>query len=111
MVVVVWTPRDENHRIISMRKANEREQEFYGHTDWIDEDDAPELTDAFFEQADDEYNNSVLIKRGFASKKIVNLDSDIIAIFKTTGENWQAKMNDVLREWVNCHPNLQHNEG
>jgi len=74
-------------------------------TDWIDEDDAPELTDAFFEQAD-EYNNGVLIKRGFASKEIVNLDSDIIAIFKATGENWQTKMNDVLREWVNSHPNL-----
>ncbi len=74
-------------------------------TDWIDEDDAPELTDAFFEQAD-EYNNGVLIKRGFASKEIVNLDSDIIAIFKATGENWQAKMNDVLREWVKLHPDL-----
>ena len=73
--------------------------------DWIDEDDAPELTDAFFEQAD-EYNNGVLIKRGFVSKEIVNLDSDIIAIFKATGENWQAKMNDVLREWVKSHPNL-----
>lgn len=74
-------------------------------TDWIDDDDAPELTDVFFEQAD-EYNNGVLIKRGLSSKEIVNLDSDIIAIFKTTGENWQAKMNDVLREWVNSHPNL-----
>jgi len=74
-------------------------------TDWIDEDDAPELTDAFFEQAD-EYNNDVLIKRGFSSRETVNLDSDIIAIFKATGENWQAKMNDVLREWVNSHPNL-----
>ena len=74
-------------------------------TNWIDEDDAPELTDAFFEQAD-EYNNGVLIKRGFASKEIVNLDSDIIAIFKATGENWQAKMNDVLREWVKLHPDL-----
>jgi uncharacterized protein (DUF4415 family) len=74
-------------------------------TDWIDEDDAPELTDAFFEQAD-EYNNGMLIKRGLASKESVNLDSDIIAIFKATGENWQAKMNDVLREWVKLHPNL-----
>lgn len=74
-------------------------------TDWIDEDDAPELTEAFFEQAD-EYNNGVLIKHGLASKEIVNLDSDIIAIFKATGENWQAKMNDVLREWVKLHPNF-----
>ena len=30
MVVLVWTPRDGAHRIISMRKANERERGFYG---------------------------------------------------------------------------------
>ena len=29
MVVVVWTPRGEFHHIISMRKANEREQKQY----------------------------------------------------------------------------------
>ena len=29
MVVVVWTPRGEGRRIISMRKANEREQTRY----------------------------------------------------------------------------------
>jgi uncharacterized DUF497 family protein len=30
MVVVVWTPRGEARRIISMRKANEREQARFG---------------------------------------------------------------------------------
>jgi uncharacterized DUF497 family protein len=30
MVVVVWTPRDENRHIISMRKANARERKRYG---------------------------------------------------------------------------------
>ncbi len=30
MVVVVWTPRGEVRRIISMRKANEREIERFG---------------------------------------------------------------------------------
>ncbi|MFM8442197.1 MAG: BrnT family toxin [Methylococcus sp.] len=30
-VVVVWTPRGEARRIISMRKANEREQARYAH--------------------------------------------------------------------------------
>jgi uncharacterized DUF497 family protein len=30
MVVTVWTPRGENRRIISLRKANEREQKTYG---------------------------------------------------------------------------------
>jgi uncharacterized DUF497 family protein len=28
-VVIVWTPRGEVRRIISMRKANEREKNFY----------------------------------------------------------------------------------
>lgn len=30
MVVVVWTPRAGDHRNISMRKANDREQQHYG---------------------------------------------------------------------------------
>lgn len=42
---VVWTPRGEAHRIISMRNANEHEIK----KTWIDPDDAPELTDDFFE--------------------------------------------------------------
>ena len=29
MVILAWTPRDDAHRIISMRKANEREQALY----------------------------------------------------------------------------------
>lgn len=33
MVVMVWTPRGEVRRIISMRKANEREQTRYAH--WL----------------------------------------------------------------------------
>jgi uncharacterized protein len=31
MVVLVWTPREQTRRIISMRKANEREQKRYDH--------------------------------------------------------------------------------
>lgn len=31
MVVIVWTPRGESRRIISMRKANDREQTRYAH--------------------------------------------------------------------------------
>ena len=30
MVVLVWTPRKGAYRVISMRKANEREQKIYG---------------------------------------------------------------------------------
>ena len=30
MVVLVWTPRSDAYRIISMRRANERERRLYG---------------------------------------------------------------------------------
>ena len=30
MVVLVWTPRGDARRVISMRKANERERRLYG---------------------------------------------------------------------------------
>ena len=30
MVVLVWTPRNRNRRIISVRRANERERTLYG---------------------------------------------------------------------------------
>ena len=33
MVVLAWTPRGEARRIISMRKANEREQKRFGDLD------------------------------------------------------------------------------
>ena len=31
MVIVVWTPAEDGRRIISMRKANDREQARYSH--------------------------------------------------------------------------------
>lgn len=31
MVIMVWTPRGNKIRVISMRKANEREEAKYGH--------------------------------------------------------------------------------
>jgi uncharacterized protein len=31
MVIVVWTPAEDGRRVISMRKANDREQARYSH--------------------------------------------------------------------------------
>lgn len=59
-------------------------------TDWTDPDDAPELTDAFFEQAD-EYRDGILVKHGrplkTATKTTIKLrlDPEIIASFRATG--------------------------
>lgn len=74
-------------------------------TGWIDSDDAPELTDAFFEQAD-EYVGDTLVRRGrpkAASPKqalTIRYDADVVAAFKATGKGWQTRMNDALRQWL-----------
>lgn len=75
---------------------------------WVDPDDAPELTDEFFEQAD-LYIGDKLIRRGrpkTAQPKqalTVRYDADIVAAFKATGKGWQTRMNDALRDWLKTH--------
>ncbi|MBB1074713.1 BrnA antitoxin family protein [Rhodoferax sp. 4810] len=77
-------------------------------TDWIDPDDAPELTDDFFAQAD-EYIGNQLIRRGCTQTEnttqalTIAYDNDVIAAFKATGEGWEARMNMALRDWLNSH--------
>ncbi|MBJ7419627.1 MAG: BrnA antitoxin family protein [Rhodoferax sp.] len=29
---------------------------------------------------------------------------DVLAAFKATGQGWQARMNDALREWLKAQP-------
>ncbi len=78
-------------------------------TEWIDPDDAPELTDDFFEQAD-EYIGYRLIRRGrpkTESPKLaltIRYDADVISAFKSTGKGWQTRMNDALKQWLAEHP-------
>ncbi len=77
-------------------------------TSWIDPDDAPELTDAFFAEAD-ELRGKRLIKRGrprLAEPKVllsVRYSADVVAFFRATGEGWQTRMNDVLKAYVQAH--------
>lgn len=74
-------------------------------SEWIDPDDAPELTDEWFENAH-VYKAGVLIRRGKGRPPSLNpkvsqtlrLDADILAAFKNTGAGWQTRMNDALRK-------------
>ncbi len=62
-------------------------------TTWFDPDDALELTDAFFREAD-LFVGDKLIRRGrpkAVSKKLaltVRYDSEVIEAFKATGKGW-----------------------
>jgi uncharacterized protein (DUF4415 family) len=73
--------------------------------DWVDPDDAPELTDDFLDHAD-WYHGETLIRRGrprLDTPKVsttLRLDADVIAQFKAKGPKWQTRINDALREWL-----------
>ena len=70
---------------------------------WIDPDDAPELTEEWFQSADLCGDNR-LIRRGrpakAAPKEAVNirLDPDVLAYFRGTGRGWQSRINAALRK-------------
>ena len=72
---------------------------------WIEPDDAPELTDEWFQKAD-QHVNGVLVKRGRrpaeSPKQAISLrvDADVLEQFKASGPGWQSRMNDALRKAV-----------
>ncbi len=78
-------------------------------TDLIDLDDAPELTEEFFERAD-EYVGDKLVRRGrpkAESPKLaltVRYDAEVVEAFKATGRGWQTRMNAALKDWLKTHP-------
>ena len=77
-------------------------------TAWTDPDDAPELTDAFFEVAD-EYVGDKLVHRGRPRATrpkqalTVRYDTEVIEAFKATGKGWQTRMNAALKDWLKTH--------
>ncbi len=76
--------------------------------DWSDPDDAPELTDNFFAQAD-EYMGGKLIRRGrplgsgVKEQITIRVDVDVLNAFRASGAGWQTRMNSAMREWLQSH--------
>jgi uncharacterized protein (DUF4415 family) len=69
---------------------------------WTDPEDAPELTAAFFKQAD-RYEGTTLKPRGRPKAAVtkepvkLRLDADVLAALRASGEGWQTRINDTLR--------------
>jgi BrnA antitoxin of type II toxin-antitoxin system len=65
-------------------------------------DDAPELTEEWFAQAD-LYRGGILVRRGrplgSGTRELVSLrlDKAALAAFKATGPGWQVRINDVVK--------------
>jgi uncharacterized protein (DUF4415 family) len=77
-------------------------------TAWVDPDDAPELSEAFFEQAD-EFQGEQRVKRGRPKSSIVReritirLEHEVVQQFKASGPGWQTRMNAALVDWLKTH--------
>jgi uncharacterized protein (DUF4415 family) len=90
-------------------------------SEWVDPDDAPELTDEFFARGVWQIGERVVsAEEGRAAARAalsrgrpklpspkrsvtVRYDADIIDAFKATGQGWQTRMNAALREWLQTH--------
>jgi uncharacterized protein (DUF4415 family) len=88
---------------------------------WVDPDDAPELTHDFFEQGEWKIGEQpVSPQAGAAALRealspggvklqgaqqalTVRFDPEVVAAFKATGQGWQARMNDALKDWLQTH--------
>ena len=89
------------------------------HQEWVDPDDAPELTEDDFARGTwmvgdnvvtrQEAQAAIAVRMGrppvAEPKKAVNirLAPDILATFKATGKGWQTRINDALHDWLKTH--------
>jgi len=76
-------------------------------------DEAPELGDDFFKQAD-LMDGSKVVRRGRPKAECtkqritIRFDADIVKYFKTTGKGWQSRMNEALNDWIKEHTQAEH---
>ena len=77
-----------------------------GSSTWIDPDDAPELTEAFFDGADI-WQGETLLRSGRQNSNLVQLDQDVIDRLLASGPDWQVRANAVLRHWLDLNSGSQ----
>ena len=74
-----------------------------GAAAWVDTDEAPELTDEFFDRAEIRQGGKI-VRRGRPAlehpKQAVKLrlDADVLAAYRKTGAGWQTRINADLRK-------------
>ena len=78
-----------------------------GDGEWIDPDDAPELTDEYFDRAD-LYHGEVLVRRGrppLAAPKqqvTLRLSPEVLDHFKAGGPGWQTRIDETLKRAISA---------
>lgn len=91
------------------------------HGTWVNPDDAPELTDEFFENATrmigdrvasrEEFSIAVKAAMGRGRPRVVvpkvsttiRFDQDVLDALRASGKGWQTRVNDAMRDWLKSH--------
>lgn len=76
-----------------------------GSSEWVDPENAPELTKEFFDQAE-VFEGDKFVRRGRGrpksdrTKEPVNLrlDPEVLARLREGGPGWQSRVNAILRD-------------
>lgn len=90
-------------------------------TAWVDPDDAPEITKELIDRGIWKIGNQTVARSEALAELIarsavrfdvegdakisttVRLDAEVVEAFRKSGDGWQAKMNEALREWLSTH--------
>lgn len=72
-------------------------------SEWVDSDEAPELSSEWFDGADVKVAGKVVNRGGRppgSAKEQVSLriDKDVLERFRAGGPGWQTRINDALRQ-------------
>ena len=70
----------------------------------LTDDENPEWTETMFREA--KTAAELFPQLNLPTTKIsatIEYDADIISAFRAKGNDWQARMNDALREWLREH--------
>ena len=79
--------------------------ESFRNPELIDEENS-EWTAAMFSEAKTEAELFPHLIKPASSQKVIapiEYDADIISAFRAAGNNWQVRMNEALREWLQEH--------
>jgi uncharacterized protein (DUF4415 family) len=100
---------------------NGKSDDLHRRSDWVDPDDAPELTEEFFEKGQWRIGDKVVsreegmaaarkaLRRGRpkkAARKVqvsIRYSPEVLAHFRATGKGWQTRMDEALKEWIAEH--------
>jgi len=82
-----------------------------GSTPWVDPDDAPELTEEYFDRAH-VYVGDTLVRRGRGRPPLpapkqavtVRLEPELLARLRASGPGWQSRLNEAVREYLAKQP-------